>query len=123
MAKQGLTGAMAKGLDQIDPIHFFGFNLGKKLVIGNFEVASEQYLMHTDPSNKVLATTTFPVADGPHLLNGEVDMPVIWTKRYGQGRVFYNSLGHQADIVAMPETRELMRRGMLWASDGKAETQ
>jgi branched-chain amino acid transport system permease protein len=29
-----------KGIGQIDPIHFFGFNLGKKLNIGGFELAS-----------------------------------------------------------------------------------
>jgi branched-chain amino acid transport system permease protein len=29
-----------KGLDQIDPISIFGLNLGKKLMIGDFEIAS-----------------------------------------------------------------------------------
>lgn len=84
--------------------------------LGDFEVASEQYYMHVDPAVKVLATTRFPIADGPHVGNGPVDMPVVWTKVYGQGRVFYNSLGHQANIVAQPEVRELMRRGFLWAA-------
>jgi type 1 glutamine amidotransferase len=84
--------------------------------IADFEVASEQYYMHVDPAVKVLATTRFPVADGPHMLNDPVDMPVIWTKRYGQGKVFYNSLGHHADVVASEPNLTIMRRGFLWAA-------
>jgi uncharacterized protein len=86
----------------------------------DFAVSSEQYYMHVDPAVKVLATTQFPVADGPHVPNGVVDMPVLWTKMYGRGRVFYNSLGHQADIVKMPPVLELMTRGFRWAAEGKS---
>lgn len=74
--------------------------------IGDFEVSSEQYYMHVDPAIKVHATTSF----------GDVKMPVVWTKTWGQGRVYYNTLGHQANIVEMPQTKELMRRGLLWAA-------
>jgi type 1 glutamine amidotransferase len=82
----------------------------------DFQVKSEQYYLHTDPVNRVLATTRFPVAEGPHTENGPVDMPVVWTKYYGKGRVYYNALGHHADIVGMPETLRLMTRGLLWAA-------
>lgn len=84
--------------------------------IKDFDVASEQYYMHVDPAVKVLATTRFPTADGPHAPNGAVDMPVVWTKLYGKGRVFYNSLGHQANIVAAEPCLTLMRRGFAWAA-------
>jgi hypothetical protein len=84
--------------------------------VGDFDVASEQYYMHVDPANKVLATTRFPTADGPHVRNGPVDMPVVWTKGYGAGRVFYNSLGHHADVVASEPCLTIMRRGFLWAA-------
>lgn len=87
--------------------------------IEDFKVVSEQYYLHVDPAVEVLATTRFPVADGPHILNKAVDMPVVWTKRWGLGRVFYCSLGHQANIVAMPEVSEIMRRGFLWSAEGK----
>jgi len=87
--------------------------------IEDFEVKSEQYYLHVDPAIEVLATTIFPVATGPHSTNGTVEMPVIWTKRWGNGRVFYNSLGHHADIIEMPEVTEIMRRGFLWAAEGK----
>jgi type 1 glutamine amidotransferase len=84
--------------------------------IEDFDYRSEQYYMHVDPAVKVLATTRFPVADGPHVNNGQVDMPVIWTRFYGKGRVFYNSLGHQANIVSMEPNLTIMRRGFLWAA-------
>lgn len=87
--------------------------------IEDFTVESEQYYLHVDPAVEVLATTRFPVVEGPHVLNKAVDMPVIWTKRWGVGRVYYNSLGHHADIVEIPQVKELMRRGLLWAAEGK----
>jgi type 1 glutamine amidotransferase len=86
--------------------------------IADFDVTSEQYYMHVDPAIKVLATTRFPLADGPHVGNGPVDMPVVWTKVYGQGRVFYNSLGHQANVIASEPALTLMRRGFDWAAKG-----
>ncbi|MBP1969317.1 type 1 glutamine amidotransferase [Virgibacillus natechei] len=82
----------------------------------DFTVVSEQYYMHVDPVVKVHATTKFPVADGDHQPNGEVDMPVVWTKKWGKGNVYYCSLGHVADIVRMPEVIELLRKGFVWAS-------
>ena len=84
--------------------------------VSDFDVTSEQYYMHVDPAVKVLATTEFPVAPGPHVDNGKFDMPVVWTKVYGQGRVFYSSLGHHADIVEMEPHLTIMRRGLAWVA-------
>ena len=82
--------------------------------LNDFRMVSEQYYMHVDPSNEVLATTTF---NGQHAewIDGVV-MPVVWKRRFGQGRVFYSSLGHVAKDFDVPEAREIQRRGMLWAS-------
>jgi uncharacterized protein len=81
--------------------------------IGDFAYRSEQYYMHVDPTNQVLATTTFT---GEHLADvaGAV-MPVIWKRRYGAGRVFYSALGHTADEFAVPQMATIMERGALWA--------
>jgi type 1 glutamine amidotransferase len=84
--------------------------------IADFEVASEQYYLHVDPAVKVLATTRFPVADGPHVPNGPVEMPVLWTKLYGKGRVFYDALGHTAKVVESEPNLTIMRRGFKWAA-------
>jgi hypothetical protein len=79
----------------------------------DFDMHTEQYYMHVDPSNEVLATTTFT---GEHAfwIEGTV-MPVVWKRRYGTGRVFHCSLGHQARDFDVPEAREIVRRGLIWA--------
>ena len=87
--------------------------------LADFDVTSEQYYLHVDPAVEVLATTRFPTARWYHAANGPVDMPVIWTKRWGAGRVYYNSLGHHADTFDIPAAAESMRRGFLWAGAGK----
>ena len=77
---------------------------------------SEQYYMHVDPGLEVLATTTFSGEhEGVDWIKG-VTMPVVWKKRWGQGRVFYASYGHTHKDFDVPEALEIMRRGMLWAS-------
>jgi uncharacterized protein len=82
--------------------------------IDDFDYHSEQYYMHVDPSNEVLATTTF---SGEHAdwIEGVV-MPVAWKRRHGEGRVFYSSLGHVAKEFEVPPMRILFKRGMLWAA-------
>lgn len=82
--------------------------------LSDFTMHSEQYYMHVDPSNKVLATTTFSGQYAPWI-DGCV-MPVVWKRMWGRGRVFYSSLGHVAKDFDVPEAREIVQRGMLWAS-------
>ncbi len=87
----------------------------------DFPVCSEHYYLHVDPSIEVLATTRFPIVPYYHISNKPVDMPVAWTKFWGNGRVFYNSLGHHDDVFEKsPAAETLMERGMLWAAEGKA---
>jgi uncharacterized protein len=82
--------------------------------IGDFNYHSEQYYMHVDPANEVLATTTFT---GEHCSWTEgVVMPVVWKKIYGKGRVFYSALGHTADEFAVPEMAAIVERGLVWAA-------
>ena len=113
--------------------------------IQDFDVVSEQYYMHVDPAVDVLATTRFPVLQGPleveeetkldhgsgfgmwnfeeeslrkgtAYLNKPVNLPVIWTKRWGIGKVFYCSVGHDAATIASEPVRTIMKRGFRWAS-------
>jgi len=85
--------------------------------LDDFRMHSEQYYMHVDPNVKVLATTTF---DNRHAywIDGTV-IPVAWKKYYGDGRVFYSSLGHVAADFDVPEALELMKRGIRWASESR----
>ncbi|MBD8065871.1 ThuA domain-containing protein [Devosia sp. PTR5] len=82
--------------------------------ISAFPYHSEQYYMHVDPSIEVLATTRF---NGDHApwIDGVV-MPVVWKHRYGQGRVFYSSLGHVSSEFNVPEMKTILRRGLNWAA-------
>lgn len=82
--------------------------------LGEFAMHSEQYYMHVDPSNEVLATTTFGGEYAPWIA-GTV-MPVAWKRRYGKGRVFYCSLGHVAADFEVQEARTIVERGLLWAT-------
>ncbi|TVQ28331.1 MAG: hypothetical protein EA382_02105 [Spirochaetaceae bacterium] len=101
------------------PVHIRNSSSGLMDGINDFTVKSEQYYLHVDPAVEVLATTPFPVVDWFHSTNRHVDMPVIWTKRWGHGRVYYNSLGHHNDVFDVPEALETMRRGLLWAAEGR----
>ncbi|WP_430791506.1 ThuA domain-containing protein [Actinoplanes sp. G11-F43] len=81
----------------------------------SFGIRTEQYYCHVDPRLNVLATTTF---DGGH---GEPDtagvvMPVVWTRNFGDGRVFVSTLGHSPADLRVPQVRTLTERGLLWAA-------
>ncbi len=82
--------------------------------IDDFDYHSEQYYMHVDPANQVLATTTF---NGEHASwTKDVVMPVVWKRYHGAGRVFYSALGHTADEFSVPQMQTLFKRGMMWAA-------
>lgn len=84
--------------------------------LSDFSMQSEQYYMHVDPSNEVLATTTFSGEHGDAAWIAGTIMPVVWKRAWGKARVFYSSLGHVRSDFDVPEAREIMLRGMLWAS-------
>jgi len=75
--------------------------------LSDFTVTSEQYYMHVDPGNRVLATTNF----------GEMVMPVSWVRKVGKGNIYYCSLGHNAEHLSQPEALELCVRGLVWAAE------
>lgn len=81
--------------------------------LSNFKVKSEQYYMHVDPLNEVLATTTF--SDEHAFWIKGATLPVVWKKSYGKGKVFYTSLGHTADVFDIPEALTILKRGILWS--------
>jgi hypothetical protein len=82
--------------------------------LSDFRMKSEQYYMLVDPGVEVLATTTFSGETLPAIKG--VVMPVVWRKLYGKGRVFNSTLGHVAGDFNVPEAKEIMKRGLLWAA-------
>ncbi len=82
--------------------------------LNDFAMRSEQYYMHVDPGNQVLATTTF---SGEHdaWIEGTV-MPAAWKRTWGKGKIFHCTLGHVAADFDVPEAREIVRRGLIWCT-------
>jgi type 1 glutamine amidotransferase len=68
---------------------------------------------------------TGPVAPGTHVLIGldpesvadetRPELPLVWTRRYGRGRVFYDALGHTTDTWKLRAHRLILARGIAWA--------
>ena len=71
--------------------------------------------MLTDDYNDVLATTTHPAREDQPW-SREVTCPVVWTRDWGDGRIFVATPGHQPDILEHPSVRTIVERGLLWAS-------
>jgi type 1 glutamine amidotransferase len=82
--------------------------------IKSFPYTSEQYYMHVDPSNEVLATTTFSGEHAPWVEG--VVMPVVWKRMHGAGRVFHSTLGHRAKEFENTNMATILRRGINWAA-------
>ncbi|NYI03551.1 ThuA domain-containing protein [Allostreptomyces psammosilenae] len=80
------------------------------------EVDTEQYLVHTGPGIDVLATSTFGAGEGIPAEARGATCPVVWTHRWGAGRVFVSTIGHKLDDFDVEPVRVITERGMLWAA-------
>jgi uncharacterized protein len=83
--------------------------------ITHFDLHTEQYYVHADPTNNVLATTTFRAHPDFPWIEGAT-MPAVWTRTWGEGRVFVCTPGHSLADLDVPEVRTIIERGLLWAS-------
>jgi type 1 glutamine amidotransferase len=73
-----------------------------------FEVLDEFYAFVRDPrccSHVLVRQDTGP---------GGPDRPIVWSRRYGRGRVFYDGLGHTRAIWRDPRQRALLSGGLRW---------
>ncbi len=86
--------------------------------IKNFSVPNtEQYYIHCDPGVKVLCTTTFSGQHGDaSLYPANTVMPYAYTRQWGKGRVFVACWGHTFKDFDVPEAKEIVQRGLLWAA-------
>lgn len=76
-----------------------------------FFVEDEQYVTDYDPRVNVLAWGIW---------KGE-RTPVVWTKSWGDGRVYYLALGHNPEACRDENFETLLIRGCLWASRRELE--
>ena len=92
--------------------------LEDELTVGieNFSIKTEQYYMHFDPSVEFIAQTRF--SGEPYKWIEDVVMPVAWKKSYGEGKVFFISVGHDPnEFIKHPQAWKLLTRGLTWASN------
>jgi type 1 glutamine amidotransferase len=83
--------------------------------IPDFELTTEQYWLLTDSYNKVLATTTQSTSsDVPW--KSPITSPAIWTRQWGEGRIFICSPGHNLEVVSQPQITQIIQNGALWAT-------
>lgn len=71
------------------------------------------YFKDLDPTLRVLVTV-----DPASIGDGQPDVnpnPVVWSKEFGGGRVFYNGLGHTVESYAEPYMVELLTGGLRYA--------
>lgn len=73
--------------------------------ITEFMITDEQYILNYDPNLTILANA---------LHEGKL-MPVVWTKPWGDGRVFYSALGHDTKAVEQEMFQTILLRGALWS--------
>ncbi len=83
--------------------------------IADFDLVTEQYWVLADSYIDVLATTTQKVREWDPW-HREVTSPAIWTRSWGNGRIFVATPGHHVDILEDPNVKTIIERGMLWAS-------
>lgn len=83
--------------------------------ISDFDLVTEQYWVLSDDYIDVLATTTQKVRSWDPW-NREVTSPAIWTRQWGKGRIFVTTPGHRVEVLADPNIRAIIERGLLWAS-------
>lgn len=83
--------------------------------IDDFDLVTEQYWVLSDEYNDVLATTTQAVRPWD-AWNRPVTSPAIWTRQWGEGRIFVSAPGHRLEIVESRPVRTIIERGLLWAA-------
>ncbi|WEO77747.1 ThuA domain-containing protein [Cryobacterium sp. SO2] len=89
--------------------------------LADFSLTTEQYWVLHDDLCDVLATTTHP-AQPWQPWHRPVTSPVVWTRRWGEGRIVVTTPGHSLDVLEDASVRTIIERGMLWASRTPIET-
>ena len=83
--------------------------------ISDFDLVTEQYWVLSDHYIDVLATTTQKVRPWDPW-NREVTSPAVWTRLWGQGRIFVCTPGHNMKVLEDTNVSTMIKRGLLWAS-------
>jgi type 1 glutamine amidotransferase len=88
-------------------IHVIDHHHPVTAAMDDLTVWDEPYVVEADDDVRVLARMDHPE---------HADMPVVWVKEYGDGRVFYSSLGHGTPSLTHEGVQRLVREGTRWAA-------
>ena len=90
----------------------------------SFEITDEWYAQKNQPEDLhvIIAhdTSTFPKKEGGNKVYDRPNFPQTWTKTYGDGKVFYTSMGHRGDVWENENYQKLVIGGLKYVT-GKAE--
>lgn len=67
-----------------------------------------------------LKSTATPLGIGKNTESNK-DEVCIWTNQFGKGKVLGTTIGHYNEEMADPKFLDMLTRGILWATDKKAE--
>ena len=75
----------------------------------SFAIHEEFYVFKHDPRPRVHVLARLDTHGGP-------DRPLVWCRRDGSGRVFYDALGHFPQTWSDPRQLSLVSGGITWAA-------
>jgi len=75
--------------------------------VGDFVIKDELYIHELQPGIDVHFTAKH---------EGK-ETPVVWTYRYGKGKVCYAVPGHTTTSMKHPSVQEILRRGLKWVAE------
>ncbi len=100
-------------VDVVDPNSKLVSSLGK-----SFQITDEIYQIadfQADTSNVLLRLNPTSVdlnKSGVH--RRYYGWPIAWTRMFGKGRVYYNSLGHEEAVWNDPRYQDMLLQGIKW---------
>jgi hypothetical protein len=99
-------------VDRGDPlVSFLGNSLqieDEIYQISDFDYRGSHVLLSLDPSSVDLGE--------PGVHQRFYGWPLAWTRSYGEGRVFYTALGHEASVWQDPRFQRMLANAILWTT-------
>lgn len=79
----------------------------------SFQMREEYYFFKSNPRDRAHVLARLDVASFGG--DGAEDRPLVWCRREGEGRVFYDALGHFAATWGTKRQRRIVSGGLRWA--------
>lgn len=84
----------------------------------SFKINDEWYALknHPDDLHVILVQKTEGMTSGPRKEYDRPDYPATWARKFGDGRVFYTSMGHREDVWTNPDYQSLLLGALAWTT-------